>query len=162
MRSRIEVCNKNEAHRLRLEAEHFFRQVIHDVVMAASEGCDKAMHILAACMDTAANCKLAIHPSVRASRAAISAEDPAGQGIRNVQKFGNLIRGKTELVGADLGDQVADAQAGKGYGRIGTGEEGDMHLGGHVLHQVGEHIQNGLGMDGMKIIQDEHKAGRLF
>ena len=44
----MEVCSTKLRHPLGLELEHFFRQVVHDVVMAAGKRRDKAVDILTA------------------------------------------------------------------------------------------------------------------
>ncbi len=65
------------------------------------------------CMESAANCRPAIQPSVRVSRAAMSSAERL-QAHHLVEKFGGFGRGKAQVGGAQLGQLAPGTQAGQG------------------------------------------------
>jgi hypothetical protein len=56
---------------------------------------------------------------------------------------------------------AVNVQAGEWQQRVDPGEEHQVHLGRHVLEKMGNHLQNWLGLDSVKIMQDENERDSL-
>ena len=57
---------------------------------------------------------------------------------------------------------MAGTQAGQRQRRVSARQEHQVHLGWDMLEKEREHLQNGLGVDDVKIVQDQRKRGRMF
>ena len=88
------------------------------------------------CIESAASCRPAIQPSVRASSAATSRRREV-EAHHLVEKCGGFGGGKAQVGGAQLGQLAAGAQPGQGQRRILAGGDHQVQLRRQVLEQKG-------------------------
>ena len=86
------------------------------------------------CIDSAASCRAAIQPSVRASSTSTSAGGQ-GQVHRAVQVGGGLVGGEAEVGGSDLEQVAVGSQRRERERRVGAGGDHEADLRREVLEQ---------------------------
>src|SRR5215218_8188499 len=85
-------------------------------------------------MERSASCSLAIHPSVRSSRAAMYSEERS-RPVYAAQEFSRLLKGKPKVGGGDVCEVVGREQAWQPQWWLGVASDDKVHLGRQVLKQ---------------------------
>ena len=109
-------------------------------------------------MESAAICRPAIQPSVRASSAAMSASLRFRPIL--VEKVGGLGGREAQVGGAQLGQLAPGAQAGQRQRRIFAGGDDQVHLWRLVFDEEGQGLIDRSGIERMVVIEHEDERIR--
>ena len=126
----------------RQAVEHLFGQVIHDKAMAAGEGGDKAGVVGRSRMASAASCRPAIQPSVRASSAATRL-GVSGSPITSVRNAAASSGVKAQVGRAQLGQSPRVPQPRQRQRWVGARGDHQVQLRWQMVEQKGERRVDG-------------------
>ena len=126
-----------------LLSQDFFHQIIQHETMAAGEGFDEAVASGCPCMESAANCRPAIQPSVRASSAAISSSARFSPitWLRNSAASAGVKRKSTARSSVSC-PRARKRASGRRW--VFAGGDDQVHCGWQVLEQKGQGFVNRL------------------
>ena len=109
------------------------------------------------CIDSAASCSAAIHPSVRASSTSTSAGVDC-QAHRLVEVGGGLVGGEAQVGGADLEQLAPGAQARQRQGRVGAAGDHQVDLRRQVLEQERHRLVDLRRLDDVVVVEHQDQV----
>ena len=110
------------------------------------------------CMESAASCSAAIHPSVRSSRAATSVGSGASP-VTVVEVGGRLVGREAQVGGADLDQLAADAPPRQRQVGVGAGAQHQVHVRREVLEQEGHPVADFGAVDEVVVVRAPARSG---
>ena len=144
-----------------LALQHLLGQVVDDVAVVSREAGDEPAASSRPCIDRAASCSAAIHPSVRPSSAATSAA-VSSQAHHLVEVRRSLVRCESQVGSPDLDQLAACPQPGQRHRRVSATGDHEVQPRRQVVEQERHRVLDLARVDQVVVVEHQHDvvAGR--